>query len=198
MSPQKFKDESGAEVEAYTQAELDAAKAESEAKVKALEEEINPNWREARHKMSEQERLLAEKDRKLAELGHKEPVMGLSAEDAAKIAVEKADEVYLGRYRERILSRFGDKKDAIKAYFDKLAAGEKLDEAKIDQYVNDAARAVGVRSEPDRDVMAQYGRGGASPIFPTAPVEGQDGFAATQQGKATAAAMGLIIEPPKK
>lgn len=193
--PKKIKDESGTEIEVFESSEVEAIKAEAERKQKELEQELNPNWREARKKIEDLERSNKEKDDKLAKAGVQSESTGVNKEEVARIASEQAEATYLERYRERVLNQFGDKKETVQKVFDKLAYGEKLSEDAIDRLAADAARTVGISREPDRDLAARNVRGGARPEFE--PTSEDEGFGATAKGKATAAVMGLKIEKPK-
>lgn len=187
--PRKITDESGTEVEVFDVSEVEALKAEAEKKQKDLEQELNPNWREARQKMKEMEE-------KLAKAGIKEPAPAVDKEEVARIASEQAEKKYMERYRDRVLDQFGEKKDVVKKVFDKLASGEQLTEDAIDRITKEAARAAGVSMEPDKTLQSRYAVGGGRPSFEEGTKD--EGFGATERGKATAAAMGLIIEVPKQ
>jgi hypothetical protein len=199
--PKTIKDESGADVEVYEKTEYEAASAkvkELEEKTKQLEQETNPNWREARQKMSILEKERDEWKEKASKAGVKDDRV-LDATEIERIAEAKTQQTLLTSYKNQMLSKYGDKREAVEAYFNKLASGEKLDEAKIEQFVGDAARAVGVGVR-QRDTGAMFGRGGSAPEFPGSPNNPlpEDGFGASTQGKSTAAAMGLVIDMPKK
>lgn len=189
--PKVVKDESGNDIEVFDKAEMEAATVKAaEEKEKALQGDISPNWKSTRQKLAEQEQAIKEKDAKLAELGVKSE-KAMDAADVERIA----DQRYLERYKARIFSNFGDKREAVEKYFGKLAAGEKLDEDTIDRLAKDAARAVGVEMRT-ADVGAMFGRSGSRPQFESKP-NTDDGFGSTEAGKSTADAMGIIIEKPK-
>jgi hypothetical protein len=200
--PRKIQGEDGKEIEVFEASELEAAKAEAqkkaaeaEAKVKELEQELNPNWREARQKMKDLEED-ASKWRKEAErLGAKPESKNISQEEIDRLAEGKAREVFLSEHKEEVLARFGDKRDIVENRFNKLAQGETLSKAKINELVQEAARAVGINRMPDPEINAIAAGGGAAPQFQQGT--SQD-FADTPQGEATAAAMGLVIAPPKQ
>lgn len=188
--PIKVKGDDGQERELYEPAEVESARAEAAKKKEdELQGDISPNWRETRKKLKEQEDMI-----EALKKGEKPKSEPITAEDVGKISEAKANEMYLDRYADRVLTQYGDKGETVKAYFNKLKAGEKLDEGRIDQLMQDAARAVGVVTKPTRP--AHQGLHGAAPQFVE---EGKDeGFGASEAGKATAAAMNLPIEVPKK
>lgn len=195
--PRKIEGEDGTEIEVFEKTELEEAAAKAaKQKEEELEGSISPNWREARQKMSTLEKERDEWREKAAKAGFKDESQNVSKEEIAKIASEQAEVKYMERYKERVLSQFGEKKTDVEKYFSKLASGEKLTEDMVDRLAQDAARAVGVRSEPDRSLMSQFGRQGSRPEF--AMPENDQGFGTTPQGKSTAQAMGLIIENPNK
>lgn len=194
--PKIIKDENGNDIEVFEKAEVEQTRTALEAKMKELEQEVNPNWREARRKMQEleEQRNLFEKQLKDAGLAKNNDAQ-IPKEEIERIATRKSEEIYIQRYRDRVLSQFGDKKDDVAKYFDKLANGETLTEDAVDRLAQDAARALGVQVNNGRDISSLYGRAGGAPKFEQ--TSNDEGFGATERGRATAAAMGLIIEKPK-
>lgn len=193
--PRVIKGEDGQDIEVFEKTEVEATKSQYEAKLKEIEQELNPNWREARQKMRDMEKERDEWMEKAKKAGVKEDASSMTKEEIARIASEKAERLYIDKYKERVLSRFGDKKDAVSKYFEKLANGETLTEEMVDKIADDAARAVGIQRERDiREVHSAYT--GVAPRFEQELPD--QGFGATDRGKATAQAMGLIIENPKK
>lgn len=200
--PQTVKNSEGADIEVFTKEELEAEKAEAskkaqeaEDKIKELEQELNPNWREARKKMEILEKERDDWKTKAEGAGVKPEPTGVSPDEAKRIAEEAAGATYVNRYKDRVLSGFGDKREIVAKYFEKLTAGEQLDEAKIEQFANDAARAAGVLQQANPLNRAIAAGGGSAPEFREAP---KDGFGDSEAGKSTAAAMGLQITAPKK
>ena len=190
--PRKITDDQGQEIEVYDKAELEAIKQEADARVKELEQDINPNWKEARRRIAEQDQLLKEKDTKLSQFGVKEEGKTLSEEEIAKIA----DRQYTERYKERVFDTFGDKKDVVKKYYDKLSQGENIKtEADIERIAQEAARTAGVPSKLDTP-RVQYPNRSSRPEFEMGGKE--EGFGSSEAGKRTAVEMGLIIENPNK
>lgn len=190
--PRKITDDQGQEIEVYDKAELEAIQQQADARVKELEQDINPNWKEARRRIAEQDQLLKEKDTKLSQFGVKEEGKTLSEEEIAKIA----DRQYTERYKERVFDTFGDKKDVVKKYYDKLSQGENIKtEADIERIAQEAARTAGVPSKLDTP-RVQYPNRSSRPEFEMGGKE--EGFGGSEAGKSTAAAMGLIIENPNK
>lgn len=199
--PRTIKDASGNDVEVYDKSEVEAQTkqlTELQERAKQLEQEVNPNWKNARERMSSLEKERDEWKSKAEKAGVQDSRTPDMTE-VERIAEAKAQAALLNSFKNQKLGKFGDKRAAVEAYFNKLAAGEELDEGKIDQYIGDAARAVGI-GVPSRDTGAMYGREGMSPQFPGSPNNPlpEDGFGATDRGKGTAAAMGLIIDMPKK
>lgn len=115
----------------------------------------------------------------------------VTPEEIARIA----DRQYVNRYRDRVLTKFGDKAETVRKFFDKFANGEELNEDLVDNYMEAAARAAGVINVPNPDQMVTSFRGQGAPQFPD-PTARKD-FADTDQGKALAGAMGLRIDTPK-
>lgn len=201
--PKKIKDESGNEIEVLDQSDVEAAVAAAkkavqdqfEVEKKQLEQDVNPNWKAAREKIALYESQMKDKDEKLAAAGVKAEQKTLSAEDVVKIAREESGKAYSDRYKEEVLGSFGDKRAVVEKYFDKLSAGETLDRASIESIAKDAARLAGATQQRDNDMAARSAGGGSMPNFPTG---NGTSFTETEEGKATAAAMGLPIEAPKK
>lgn len=190
--PKKIKDDSGAEIEVYDKAEMDAATAAAvEAKAKELEQDINPNWKAARQTM-------AEKDAEIERLkkGEKPTPTTTTPDEVTRIAREQAAATYLERHRDRVIAGYGDKAEAVRKYYDKLSQGETLDEATVDRIADDAARAVGARRSPNPQTAAMYGREGAKPQFDDGSAE--KGFGESKEGKTLANAMGIKIDKPNE
>ena len=193
--PRTIKNEDGTEAEVFDKAEIE----EMQSKMKDLEQEANPNWRQVRQEMKEKDAQLKELNKRLADAGIKSdrPAPGLSAEEVERIAEQKAEAIAARRYESSRLASFGEKKDEVEAMYRKLSAGEKLDEAKIDELMGMAGRMVGMQPQADRQPYAPASpRQGSAPVFQQAQQD--QGFGTTEAGKATAAAMGLMIESPKK
>jgi hypothetical protein len=193
--PRTIKNEDGSEIEVFDKAEME----EMQAKIKDLEQESNPNWRQVRQEMKEKDAQLKELNKRLADAGIKPAAAppGLSAEEVERIAEQKAEAIASRRYESSKLAAFGEKKDEVEAVYRKLSAGEKLDEAKIDELMGMAGRMVGMQPTEARPAFAPVAtRQGGAPVF-LQPQEDK-GFGTTDAGKATAAAMGLMIEIPKK
>lgn len=196
--PRVIKNEAGEDVEVFDKAEIE----QRESKIKELESDLSVNPSNAAFKQlrKEREQLTKEKEdwmKKAQEAGVKvETPPGISTEEISRIASESAEKTYMSRYKDRVLNQYGDRRETVEKYFEKLSAGENLTEDTIDRLVADAARAVGVNRSPNKDVSSQFGRQGSAPKF--VPEVQDEGFGTTTQGKATASAMGLMIEPPKK
>lgn len=190
--PRKITDDQGQEIEVYDKAELEAIKQEADSKIKELEQEVNPNFREMRQKYEQAIKDKKAADDKLKEFGVKEEGKTLSEEEIARIA----DRQYTERYKERVFDAFGDKKDVVKKYYEKLSQGENIKtEADIERIAQEAARTAGLPSKLDTP-RVQYPNRSSRPEFDMGGKE--EGFGGSEAGKSTAAAMGLIIENPNK
>lgn len=201
--PQKLFDKDGNEVETLTPEEVkalqEAAAAVEQLKkdIKELEEGANPNWREMRKKEKDLEAAVADWKAKAEAAGHKSEPTGVSKEDAERIADERAENALLRDHRNTVLSRFGDKREVVEKAFEKLAAGEKLDRAKIEEIATQAARATGVERQVSDTSRSVASRGTSAPDFGNGEEKKKD-FADTEEGKATRDAMGLSPEPKKE
>lgn len=176
------------EIKAYQEAQ--AKVSELDAKIKELEADSDPDWRTARKKMKD---LSDERDdwkKKAEKAGVEVEPKPLPTEDIGRIAEERAEKVYIERYRDRRLAEFGDKREAVGRFFEKLSNGEKLDENKVDELIMAAARTAGVEVQSNPVNRAMGSSSTSAPNFDPTNNKEKD-FADSDSGKGLAAAMGL-------
>ncbi len=129
--------------------------------------------------------------------GHKPEPTGVSKAEAEQIADDRARSALLNEHNESVLARYGDKRDVVENRFNKLAAGEKLDRAKIEELAKEAAMAAGVSRSVSDASRSVASHGTSAPDFGDGKAK-QEGFADTDAGKQTRDAMGLTPDPKKK
>lgn len=200
--PRELFDNAGKPIEVPDDAELqslreaaDKAK-ELEAQLEEARKDASPDWRSARQKMKELETEANEWKSKAEKAGVQVEPKPLPTDEIRRIASEEADQAYVNRYRERRLGEFGERKEAVSRIFDKLASGEKLNEAKIDEYMGIAARAAGFEDTGSQARRAMSFGGGSAPNF--ADAQRKSDFADTEKGKQLSGMLGLNIGNDKK
>lgn len=190
--PRKLLDTDGNEIEVPTQEEIDALSASAskvgdlEKQLAELSQDINPNWRKARELQANLERERDEWKAKAESAGVKSEPQILSADQISEIARKESKGVTLEDYKQGLLERFGDKKDVVEKYFNKLSAGEELTKEAVRNYIKDSARAVGIDREPNPELRARYASSGTEPIFET---DKKEDFTETPEGQALSNAM---------
>lgn len=186
------------EAELKTLQEAAAAKAELDAKVaeaqKKLEDyEKDPAFKNLgilRKKAEEAEKERDEWKTKYETAVPDSQPKYLSSEEAIKIAESVAEKKFLDKTVNNLLNEFGDKKEVVKKFYEKLSQGEELNEEKVKELVQTAANAAGLISQQTPFVTYH---GGGTPKF-----DNEKSYADTAEGEAKAAALGMIIKPPKQ
>lgn len=182
------------ELKAYQEAQTKVA--DLEKQMKELEADTNPDWKGAREKMRTLENEVKDWKIKAEKAGVQVEPKPLPMEDLERIADERAEKVYINRHRDRLLESFGDKKEVVTRFYNKLAEGETLNEKKVEELVLAAARTAGISddSSPTRRAMASSST--SAPNFDSTPPNAN--FADTEQGKALGSRLGLTINEAKK
>ena len=197
--PRKFTDEAGNEIEVPTQEELDAlnekaTKAEElEVKIRELETEVNPNWKEARKKIEGLESYAKKLEERAlkggVEIGDKK---SLTEEDAQKIAEVKVKEGILQDYRDELLLKYRDKEADVRSYFDLFSKSAVIvSKEDVKKYIQAAGRAAGL-TEETHALGLDLPSGGSAPQFKD-KTEKTD-FTETDQGKGFMQSLGLPKE----
>ncbi len=198
--PRKLFTEAGDPVEVPEEAEI-AAAMEAKGKVdelnqslEDLKKDMNPNWAESRKTQKRLETELNDWKKKAEAAGVKADPVIVPREDIETLAEKTTNKVILDRHRSRALSQFKDKRELVESYYNKLAAGEELDESKIDDLIGKAASLAGLNQRVNPLNRAIASTSHMAPEF--SPPE--DDFSQTEQGKAMAEAMGLEYKPKAK
>lgn len=124
--------------------EAEKAKTAAEAKIKELEEGVNPNWPDIRKQLADKKALeeqLKAQGKKIDADGKivDENPPAISVEDIAKTAGAAARKEIMNSHKEILLRQFSaDERKAIEFYFEKFSAGEELTIEKIDKFIADA------------------------------------------------------------
>lgn len=182
------------ELKAYQEAQTKVA--DLEKQMEELKADTNPDWKGAREKMRVLEKEVGEWKAKAEKAGVQTEPKALPMEDLERIADERAEKVFLSRHRDRLIEQFGDKKETVLRFFNKLSEGEKLDEKKVEEFVIAAARTAGITDDSSPMRRAMSSSGTAAPNFDSKPPS--ESFADTDGGKALASRMGLTINQDKK
>ena len=202
------------EVEAVPQADFEkevqakvAEKEETWKKEKEdLEAGVNPNWKEIRRKEKEKDaeinrlRELEKKGKTLDDKGevvdYKQTVTPQDVQKTAEeVALSATQKFYLNQQIKQHLKNLPqDKQEAVKKVFDKLSAGEQLDEDKVDDYMEMARNSVGVQRKSTRTASNFAGAGSA---FRNEMKDDED-YADKPEGKEFISRMGLGQYSPKK
>jgi hypothetical protein len=167
------------EIEAQTEQKLGETKAEYDNRIAEIEKDVNPNWREARKTMAEQETKIKALESQGKTINEKGEIVDLNRtltmQDVERISEEKAQAVALSQIKGTLLSKYdAETRPVVEKYFNKLTQGEKLDDSNISTFISDAERAAGLSSSKNRAPVFS----GQSPIH--SPSES---FAETVEGK---------------
>lgn len=210
-------DESGDEVETLSPEEVEALKQpqtlvnellqefgaekpeDLKTKIKELKESENPNWREARQKISSLEKVISV----LKSQGKTINDEGQIVEDNIKFNKEEilaeakagARQELINEKIEDTLDAYGeDDKKVIMHYFSKLTAGESLTLKGVDKFISESVRAAGLSDSGHKDAVKNSMNriGGSGSI----PASGGKNYADSEAGKNLMSLMG--ISSPKK
>jgi len=198
--PRTLLDEQGNKFEVPDETELSALQetakkaAEYEAKLKEVEQEVNPNWRKTRETLKERESTIEKLQAELEKAGVKSSEQrAMSPEEYTTIAAQQARNVLLEQHKDNVLSQFGNQRSSVEEIYNSLAHGKQLDNQKIEELAGIAARAVGIEA-PRAGIQRSFAGGGSSAPRFSEDVE-RTNFADTDAGKAAAAAFGIEIGP---
>jgi hypothetical protein len=142
------------------------AREAAEKKVKELEENADPNWKEARRGLELKEKLMEQLKAQgktidehgtITDLSPKGP----SVEDMTKLAARAARDEVLNAHKESLLNRYSkEEREAVEFYFKKFSTGEDLSLEKIDKFIADADSLVRPKQAPSDP---RYSMNGAPP-----------------------------------
>jgi hypothetical protein len=197
--PRQFTDEEGNTIDVPTDEELEALNEkvlkveELETKLKELESEVNPNWREARKKIEGLEtyaKKLEERAMKEGlEIGDKK---ALTEDDANKIAETKVKEGILNDYRDELLLLYKDKEADVRSYFDLFSKSAGIaSKEDVKKYVQAAGRAAGLAEETN-SMGLDSPSGGSEPQFKDTTKKSD--FTETEEGLGFMKSLGLPDE----
>jgi len=190
-----IKGEDGQEVERefYTSEDIQKQIEERELAWKKekedLEQQVNPNWREAREKMKRLE-ALERKGKVIDDNGEiKEIETKLSEEEIINKASAKFKQEMINETVEDSLSHYNEEqKKVVKHFFEKLTAGEQLSIKNVENYLKQAESLAipNYNDRVNRVITSGIGR---------VPSEnnGKKNYADTDDGKKLASMLGLNI-----
>jgi len=197
-------DSEGNKVEVPDDAELKTLQEKADqtdalqGKIKELEEGVNPDWRKVRQEQKALEVRLAEAEAARSALKSEAEKQGVrieedkkfTADDIGKLAEEKANQVFLSRYRALQVAQFGERAKEVDALVGKLAAGEQLTEESLMSHIQIAARALGLESNNQNNNMNIAGSSGFVPD-PKDLGDNRKRFSETEEGQQLAGSLGL-------
>lgn len=185
--PIKVKGEDGNEFEVPTQEEHaavikkaeDAEKAlkDRDLKIKELEEEVNPNFREIRKALKEKDEKIKALEAKGKTINEEGEVVDIKREVNADDLIKRAEQagekaslrVLLERKKSEFLSKFDDKeRELAKSKLEKLTSGEDVNLDNIDSFFDDTIKLV----RPSLSVRDRvFGGRGLPPVMPKQSTE---------------------------
>lgn len=159
--------------------------------VKLAKESANPNWKEARQKM---EKLTAwakanggKVDEKTGEVNKEEQLDPVKIADEARKAAK--EEIYNQQLSQKLSRYPEDKREVVKAYFEKLSAGEEINSEVIEKYIPQAESLSFPKGTPTPSID------GSAPDF---DINNRDDFSRTEQGQQVAKDMNLPFANEEK
>lgn len=194
-TPDELQELSTKAAEEKVQQTLEEKQKEWEQEKAILEESINPNWKEARSKMSIMEKKLQALESQGKTLDDNGQVVdlnrSLTQEDIDKRATEIVNQQFLqSRINDRLRGLDDQTKEVVKTYYNKLTTGEEVTLDNVDKYLTDAARMAS--PDPLNPIMSKMGQSSSAGFNQTYKPE-QGGYAESQEGKELAELMGLPI-----
>lgn len=165
-------------------------------KIKELEDDVSPDWRVTRQRIKDLEKEKKDWEKRAKDAGHKEEPVALPKEDIEGIAEKTTNKVLIKQYVSRALASFGDKRDIVEAYYNKLSAGETLTEESADEFIRAAANAANLGNRKPDALRRAMAAGGAPPRFEME--NGEKDYADSEEGKKLADQMGLNQNRIKK
>jgi hypothetical protein len=165
--------------------------------IKDLKESENPNWKAAREKISNLEKLnaeLAKQGKMLNDAGQIVDKTGLNAEEIIKQAKEGARMELIQEKMEDSLDGINEEeKKVVMHYYNKLSAGEEITLRNVDKFLTEAKKLANVESSASSTKQSANRIG--SSVSNTGG--GNKNFADTDAGKNLLGMMGLAT-PDKK
>ncbi len=170
-APEKKEEKKDDVQKAADAATVDQLKQELEAqkaKVAELEEGQNPNWKEARAKISRLTDALKSRGVELDDSGApKVPAQQMTAEDVDRRAVAAAQrEIFGGELARRLASYDKDSQAVIRHFYDKITSGESVNLENIGSFIAQAEQAASVKQKISKVADAANG-GGSGPRIPS-------------------------------
>jgi hypothetical protein len=174
--------------------ELESSKGELEAKIKEIEQNVNPNWKEARKVIDNLKGALKKQGKDIDDDGNIVEKHEFTPEKIAEIAAKKAQEIIVGQHLKKSLQGYDEEKQkSIRGVFDKLSSGEEVNLDNVDTFFQQAVNTVSPMRPNDpiaTAISAGSNRGSAG--------GSKTNFADTEQGKSLASDLGMSLEEPKK
>ena len=190
----KLDDGKEEEREYFTKEDLEKSvgetKAEFETKIKEMEGDLNPNWKEARKVMSEQQKKIAALESTGKTIDDKGQIVDLkpeiSLDDVGKRAEEAAIRAHMNIKKEEYLSQYDEEtRKVVEHNYNKLTAGEQITVTNMGQFIEQAE----MLSTPNRGNVI---RNAVTSIRGVAPSKAQPvDFADTDNGQSLGEQMGL-------
>lgn len=190
--PRALYDEKGAKVEVPDESELQSLRSAQEevdklkADLAAASDKSTDGVKALRSALERKEETIAKLQADLAT----KPKESLSPEDITKTATEAATKVLVDVEVHRATSNLSEEDlKLFKSKFDKLTQGEQVNLETVSVYIDEASRAAGI----EKSVKVPPLRSGRGPRIEDKPKS----FGDTEEGKAFAARMGLLLERPE-
>lgn len=177
------------EEELASKSTLEADLKAKEEEMAKLQEEVNPNWKEARRTMDNLKEAVRKTGAVLNDDGTiKEDQVIISKDEITKQAQDSAKEFILKQKIEDELAKVPeDKREVVRAYFNKLSTGEDLSTENISKFIQEA-KIVSGGGQINNDKEVFFNRGGGS--F-EAPKTSDNTFDKSEEGQALASQFGL-------
>ncbi len=196
--PKTFYTEEGEEVQnLYEETEVQTLKeqAEKAKKVEELELELEEirskpetvNWKAAREKEKRLMNILKEKGVEIDEKTG-EPIVNVDPSYVATKAEQIANRKFMDALIEDAIDGFTEKKEEVKEVFDALTFGKQIDRKNYREFIEKAARAVGINEEEQGNLVRRlaFSQGGQPPDNTN-----RQTFDETQEGQGVGSLMGL-------
>lgn len=166
--------------------ELGAEKPEDlKTVIKDLKQAENPNWREARQKINNLEKVISVLKTQGKTINDEGQIVednkGISKEDVIKEAQQTARQELINEKIDDTLGAYSEEdQKVIRHYYNKLSTGEEITLRNVDKLIAEAVRAAGINNTEKNPVKDSLNRVGSSGSTPSS---GNKNFADTEAGK---------------
>lgn len=198
----------GQEIEVYTAAEMTAREAEART---AVENEYKPKLSAEQAEKARLEGLLTSRaeefkgfrklsDEAVAKLGEAERIIyenGVALAEANEKVAAGEKEKRANAITASIKAKVGNN-EALATKVKDMYQLVGLDDSTPEGVEKRVLAALGALGQVEPDIVAQIQGFQGGSYVPPVTVKADEGFGATERGKAGAAELGLVIEPPKK